>query len=472
MASGRVRELSINTVLFAISSFGSKLVSFLLLPLYTSALSTADYGTVDLVQSTVSLLVPVLTLNVQDAVLRFGLGRDGEPEEVLSVGLRTVAGGCCVLLLALAAMVGLNVTPVDDAYLAFLFAMFLLGAMSNVLTMYLKSQNHIKALVVSGIGGTLVTCVLAIALLVGVSAGVVGYMAAMASGSLFSVCILLVAGRVSLRAVFRSQQGLFRAMVAYSAPLIANSLAWWVNDVSGRYIVTLLCGAAANGVYAVAFKIPSILSTLQTIFYNAWSISAIKEFDPKDSDGFLGRMYSLYSCAMSLCCSMILLLDIPLARLLYADDFFGAWHYVPFLLVGVFLNGLALFEGCIYAAARHTKEVSATTLAGAIVGIVACIVLTFIIGPMGAAVATFAGYLVTWGVRTRIMVRSVARIKVSWRIEIACLCILIVQAVLATQEGMQLLQLSIFAALVVVQRKNISQVIGALSQKENGLRKK
>ena len=469
MASGRLRELSVNTILFAISSFGSKLVSFLLLPLYTSALSTADYGTVDLVQSTVSLLVPVLTLNVQDAVLRFGLGRDAEPGEVLSVGLRTIAGGCCVLLLALAAAAGLDVVPVDDVYLAFLFAMFLLGALSNVLTMYLKSQDHVRPLVVSGIGGTLVTCVAAVVLLVVVPAGVVGYMVAMASGSLFSVCVMIVAGRAS-RPVLRFRPGLFGAMVAYSAPLIANSLAWWVNDVSDRYVVTLICGAAANGVYAVAFKIPSILSTLQTIFYNAWSISAIKEFDPEDSDGFLGRMYGLYSGVMSLCCSAIMLLDIPLARLLYANEFFDAWRYVPFLLVGVFLNGLALFEGCIYAAARRTKEVSATTLIGAAVSIVACVMLTLLVGPMGAAIATLAGNLVTWGVRTRVMVMGVARLKISWRIELTSLGVLIVQALLAIWGGAQPIQLAAFVVLVFVQKKRVVQVVRTLSRKTNGSR--
>lgn len=61
-------------------------------------------------------------------------------------------------------------------------------------------------------------------------------------------------------------------MVALGAPLVADSLAWWVNDVSDRWVVTLVCGAAANGIYAVAYKIPTILSTLQTIFYNAWAI--------------------------------------------------------------------------------------------------------------------------------------------------------------------------------------------------------
>ena len=466
MSTGKYKELTVNTVLFAVSSFGARLVSFLLLPLYTSVLSTADYGTVDLMTSTVSLLVPVLTVNVQDAVLRFTLGKEAAADRILAVGLRTVAAGACVLLAAEAALVFFRLSPVDDIYLAFLLVSFLLTSLSNVLTMYVKAQDQVRSLVVSGIGSTLVTCTLAVILLVVVKAGVLGYMAAMTAGSLFTVVVLAFAGRVSPRAIGgHLPAGLAKAMLVYSAPLIANGLAWWVNDVSDRYVVTLICGAAANGVYAVAFKIPTILSTLQSIFYNAWSISAIKEFDSNDRDGFLGRMYSLYSCAMSLCCSVILLLDVPLAHLLYANEFFEAWRYVPFLLVGVYLNGLALFEGCIFGAAKCTREVSTTTVMGAIASIASCVALTSAFGPIGAAAATLLGYLVTWSVRTTVMVKRVARIRVSWLAEIACIVILVVQALLATQDGNQLAQLVALMALFIVQRDKIVQIAGFIYRK-------
>lgn len=466
MNMGKYKELSLNTVLFAVSSFGSKLISFLLLPLYTSVLSTADYGTVDLMNSTVSLLVPILTLNVQDAVLRFALGKEESTDKILTVGLRTVAAGASILLVGEAVLSLSGLWTIDNSYLVFLFTMFLLTSLGNVLTMYVKAQNQVKSLVVSGIGSTLVTCMLAVFLLVVADAGVLGYMAAMAAGNLFAVIFLFLTGGVTFHTIRGGiPKGLTGAMLAYSAPLIANGLAWWVNDVSDRYVVTFICGAAANGVYAVAFKIPTILSTLQSIFYNAWSISAIKEFDPVDGDGFLGKMYTLYSCAMSLGCSIILLLDVPLAHLLYTNEFFEAWRYVPFLLVGVFLNGLALFEGCIFGAAKRTKEVSVTTVIGAVVSIVSSVALTFVLGPIGAAIATLLGYLVTWGIRTVIMVRRVAVIRVSWTTEIINVVMLIVQALLAVQEGMQLAQVLIFVLLCFIQHKRLVYILSFLQQK-------
>lgn len=458
MGKSRNKELAVNTGLFAISSFGSKLISFLLLPLYTAVLSTGDYGTVDLMISMVSLLVPLLTFNIQDAVLRFGLGHDAKPEEILAVGLRMVAAGSCVLFVILAVIAGLGVAPVDSVYLVFLFVMFILAGLSNVITMYVKSQDHVRSLVVSGVGNTLVMSLSAIILLVVAKAGVIGYMASMSLGSLFAIVYLFFAGKVWQGFTAKVQRGLLKAMVAFSAPLIANSLAWWVNDVSDRWVVTLVCGAAANGIYAVAYKIPTILSTLQSIFYSAWTISAVKEFDPEDSEGFLGRTYELYSGAMAISCSAIMLLDIPLAKFLYSNDFFEAWRYVPMLLVGVLLNGLALFEGCLFTAARNTRAVSWTTLVGAGASIVSCVALTIAIGPIGAAAATLLGYLVTWGVRTRVMLSRIARISVNWRMELLTLVTLIVQSLVAMHASLQLVQILLTALVVFLRRNQLSSI--------------
>ncbi len=458
LTRGRARELAVNTGLFAISSFGSKIISFLLLPLYTAVLSTGDYGTVDLINSTVGLLVPLLTLNIQDAVLRFGLGGDAEPEEILSIGLRMTAGGSCVLFLIVTILLAYHIAPFDSAYCVFLVAMFVFTALSNVLTMYAKSQDHVTSLVVSGIGNTLIMSVSAILLLVVAKAGVVGYMASMILGCLFSTVYLFFVCKAWRGVSVKVQRGLLGSMIALSAPLVANSLAWWINDVSDRYVVTFVCGAASNGIYAVAYKIPTILSTLQTIFYNAWAISAVKEFDPKDADGYLGRMYELYSGAMSIACSVIMLLDVPLAMVLYSSDFFEAWRFVPLLLVGVFLNGLALFEGCLFTAARKTKAVSWTTIAGACVGIVSCVGLTCAIGPLGAAVATVVGYVVTWATRTAVMIRSVVQLRVSWGNEAATLTLLLVQAVVAMQWGMQPLQLLLFFFVLFLRRGQIAGI--------------
>ena len=69
----RYRYLLKNIGLLTLSSFATKLLSFFLVPLYTNILSTTEYGTYDLFNTTIGVLLPILTLNIQEAVMRFSI---------------------------------------------------------------------------------------------------------------------------------------------------------------------------------------------------------------------------------------------------------------------------------------------------------------------------------------------------------------------------------------------------------------
>ena len=84
------KSLVKNIGLFTIGSFGSKIISFLMVPLYTAVLSTSEYGTVDLMMSTVQLLIPILLLSIQDAILRFGMDDNFEKEDVISTSFNII----------------------------------------------------------------------------------------------------------------------------------------------------------------------------------------------------------------------------------------------------------------------------------------------------------------------------------------------------------------------------------------------
>lgn len=66
-------------------------------------------------------------------------------------------------------------------------------------------------------------------------------------------------------------------------------ISWWVNGLADRYVLIFFCGIASNGVYSVASKIPSILNIFQNIFSQAWMLSAVREFDAEDKNGFLPK---------------------------------------------------------------------------------------------------------------------------------------------------------------------------------------
>ena len=71
----KYKYLGKNTIIFALSSFGTKFLSFLLVPLYTNVLSTSEYGIADLITTTATLAIFVLTINISEAILRFALNK-------------------------------------------------------------------------------------------------------------------------------------------------------------------------------------------------------------------------------------------------------------------------------------------------------------------------------------------------------------------------------------------------------------
>ena len=154
----KYKDLSINALLFTISSFGAKLISFLLVPLYTHVLSTTDYGQVDLMSTTVQLLIPILTLNIQDAILRFALDEEYDSEKVIGVGIKVIVISSGLLGVLLFVFQHSGIITIDYKYTMFLFFSFFLGVMNNCFSMYLKAKDRVRILTICGLLNTFLTC--------------------------------------------------------------------------------------------------------------------------------------------------------------------------------------------------------------------------------------------------------------------------------------------------------------------------
>lgn len=452
------KSLLKNLGIFTIGSFGSNILSFLMVPLYTAVLNTAEYGSVDLITSTAALMTPILLLSIQDATLRFGMDPEYNKEDVLSTSINIVLKGTALLLVGLVFVCILNLVNISKIYLAFLFVFFVLGALNNIINLYLKAKDKASVIAVSGILCTLITCSSNVLLLLVFKFGIIGYMISNTIGIFIQVVYQLVVGQAYKDIHIRNYTNLSKPMIKYSSPLIANSISWWINNASDRYILTWLRGVSANGIYTVSYKIPTILSIFQNIFFNAWSISAISEFDENDTDGFIGTNYSLYSFVSLFVCSGLLIINIPLAKFLYRGDYFEAWECVPFLLFGTVFSGISQFEGSLFAATKNTKQVAKTTVIGAAVNTICNFVFIYFIGATGAALATLLGYAVTWALRTKYL-QSFIKMKVNWFNHFAALFLVAIQAIIATINISLVAQIGIFLAVLILNRKVITPVV-------------
>lgn len=466
---GNYKYLAKNIGVLALSNFATKLLSFFLVPLYTSILTTKEYGTYDLFSTTVYLLIPLLTLNIQDATIRFSLDKNYEKEDIISISLHIFVKGLVVLIAFVTVNRVTNMFPVFNDYLLEFVLMYIFQTLVGIMTAFARGCEKITEISIASVFGSVVFIGLNILFLIVFRLGLRGYFFSSILGNLSQVFYLTgVTQTWRFLRVREMNKDAERGMLKYSCPLIANTVAWWITNASDRYIVTWLCGTAANGIYSVAYKIPSILNILQSIFTQAWTLSAVKEFDSEDKDGFFSNMYNSFNCLMVLVCSFLILSDKLFAKILYAKDFYKAWEYVPFLLISIVFGAIAGYIGGIFTALKEAKRLAQSTTIGAIVNIILNTVLVYMVGPIGAAISTAISYIAVWGIRLCYM-KKYLQAKLYLKRDILSYVLLVVQAILLLliPSGcmMYTIQILLFAILILLYRKEILMPLGLLKAK-------
>ena len=417
-----------NIGLMTISNFSSKILSLLLIPLYTRALSAAEYGIYDICSTTCFLLVPILSVCVADAILRFSLEKKDEMSSIFSVAIKFYIRACLIIIILVALNNFFGAVEIFKEYSLYFVLYFAFSLLSDIMTQFSRGTEQVLDAAIAGIFGSITLLTSNVLLLVIFPLGIEGYFISYCLSFFVVAAYLFVKLRAWKYFVFIKQDIVVKKeMITYSAPLVINQIGWWINNVSDRYIVTMVCGTTANGIYSVAYKLPSILTMFQTIFNQAWTISAVKEFD-EDNSKFYCNIYDLYNCGMVIVCSGLIVIDKLLAKVLFGNEFYEAWRYAPFLIISaVFVSLAGVFEGIINAA-KKSKIIAQTTAIGAIVNLVLNIVLVYRIGPLGAAIATMISYFLVWF--TRLMrIRNIVCFSIKLRQHMVSYGLLVLQSV-------------------------------------------
>lgn len=434
----RYKYLLKNIGLLTLSSFATKLLSFFLVPLYTNILTTTEYGTYDLFNTTIGVLLPILTLNIQEAVMRFSIDSKCNRKSIVTVAAKYLILSNAVVAVGLLLNNLFGFSIIARQYAIYFFLMFLSQSLSGMITMYVRGIDKIADLSISSLIASIITICLNICFLAVFHWGLSGYFLANIIGPLFQAIYLIIRANVIQNISFKSQyKNESKEMTNYSRPLIANSIAWWINNASDRYIVVFFCGLAENGIYSVASKIPSILNIFQTIFNQAWTLSAVKDFDAEDKNGFFTNTYKAYNCMMVIICSGIIATDKILARFLYAKDFYNAWKYVPWLTIAILFGALSGYLGGFFSAVKDSKIFAKSTMIGAIVNIILNIIFTPIFGVLGAAVATAICYIVVWVIRLQ-QSKKYIRIRINLGRDTISYILLIIQSFLIWLNGIKM----------------------------------
>ena len=257
----KYKYLSKNFILFGISSFGPKIIAFLMVPLYTNCLSTADYGIGDIVSTSANLVLPIVILCIESAILRFCFDKEYESDEVISSGLFVCLKGMVLCAICTIIIGILPFFKINTSYLVAFYLMVLSTGLYNVLTNYARGIDKVQYMVEMSLITTIASCVLNVVLLVVLKCGLNGYLIANYLGTFMAVAWGSVRLKIHKHIKFNKvNKTTVKELQKFGFPLIFNKIGWWINSSSDRYIVTWILGATANGIYTVSYKIPTMLT--------------------------------------------------------------------------------------------------------------------------------------------------------------------------------------------------------------------
>ena len=413
-APSRYRKLFSNTLAFAIGSFSSKILVLLLIPIYTNALSQYELGFTDLLTQIANWAIPIASMTIAEAIIRFGLDKAYDKKAVFTIGnVVCVAGLAGFGVIQFIVML----TGVADRYLkdygVILYLYIFMSSMKTLYSTYVRALEKVKLFAVNGIIATFFTLLFNILFfsvfpkdykffgIGGVaSSPIAKYLLAIVLADFISVLFLMFSCKLWKHFdMKRWNKELLQVMLQYSLPLIPAQLLWLITNSSDTFMTTYILGEDANGVLSAAYKIPNIVATVYLMFGQAWNMSAITENDSKDRNRFYENVFDFNQSLIYILAGGCLLIIQPLTQLMIGKEFQECMSYSPILIYSSVFSCFTTFMGSIYIATRQSKRSLFTSLISGVVNVAVNIVLIPRIGLYGPAISTVAAYFTVFVVR-------------------------------------------------------------------------
>jgi O-antigen/teichoic acid export membrane protein len=386
------------TLLYTVGNLATRLINFGLVFVTTFYLSKEEVGEYDLFIITLSLLTPIATLQLAESALRWLL-EDAGPERV-----RLVVSNISAMLMGCLALMGLffgifrflNLYENESA----LFVLVFFQSFFIVFQQMVRGIGLNQLFVRSSILYSLIYALLAGLSLVFTQAKINGLIAANVLGSVVTCIYLVWSGNLSRYLSFSAVSWDFsRTLLGYSIPLIPNTLSWWAISSANRYFILAWCGKAANGIFSISQKIPTLLLLFTGIFYQAWQEKSLSLQPGTQVGAYQGKIFGMYVRIMFAITIGIVSTARFLMHFLVSPQFFEAWKYTGILLLGVVFNSLSSFLGTSYLSRKDTRGAMVSSLAGGAATVLASWILVPPFGLYGAGAGILIGYLLVFSLR-------------------------------------------------------------------------
>jgi len=391
-------NLAKGVVVYFIGTFVSRLLQFLILPIITVVISADDYGMYDLIISIAGLIIPLITLQTFDAALRYMYDADDEEsEKILSTVTTVITWGLIITGVAIL-LIHNQTTLLQEPIIIWLYIVTI--TLYQLLQRVCRAQKLTTEFAISGIINTLFLLGTQILLVVIFRLTIQGLLLSNVI-SCVAACLYLLykvefVRYISFSAV--NKEGI-QKVISFSLPLVPNSISLWMVSSVNRLIIISTLGSSANGVFAIANKFPALLMIATGVFQLAWQESAISIQNTSEQNEFNNKTFHLYTMFIFSTCFVLLPIIRILMPVMTGPEFEIGWIYIPALLYGTAFCALAMFLGAGYISTGNTGGAFWTTMVGASINIVFCLLFVQKWGLQAMSVGTLLGFIMMFFVR-------------------------------------------------------------------------
>lgn len=388
----RERSLAKNTIIISIGNICTKLITFLLLPLYTGVLSTAEYGTVDLLNTLISLLVPIITFQVEQAVFRDLIEvRENQKlqKNIISSSIVSVILQCIVFVF----FYFIITLFVNNNYRIYLMINIIAYIFASLFLQMARGLGNNKQYAIGSFISASSTIFFNIIFLVVFKFKVEGMLLGAFLGQIISaIYLMFVLKLYKLFSVHYISKKVVLKLWKYSLPLVPNAISWWVFSASNRVITTSILGVSENGILAATLKFSSIYITLYNIFNMSWTESISISINDDDIDTYFNKMFNIMLRLFTALGVGIIACMPFVFPIMINEKYSSGYGLVPLSILGSLFNVVVGLISVIYVAKKNTKAIANTSIISAILNIIVNIVLIKFVGLYAAVIATFVAF--------------------------------------------------------------------------------
>lgn len=462
--AGRNRNLIKNTLIFAIGNLGSKVLTFILVPIYTHYLPTEEMGVYDIILTTAAVLTPVLILQISDGAYRWLIDDFENKKSVICSGqlilvVNTIA--MCIVIYFLKAFVKVEMC----------FALLLIT--TCFYTYYkevVRGLGNNSLYSVSGMLYTAINLILNSIFLIELNMGVYALIySQILSNCIITTILCFFVFKLNLLSLCTIDIKICRDLLKYSIPFVPNVICWWIINLTDRYFIKFYCGNGAVGIYAISNKFPTLITTIAGFFLMSWQEAAIKEYKQSDKDKKLSETFEKFYIISFLLITILLPITRTMIGGFIESSYYDSWKYIGVLYVGAIFNGFSAFLGAGYYSSKKTSGAMLTTGIGAITNLLINIIYIKRFGLWAAAFSTMFSNIVLFIIRL-ITLDKYYKIELNKFKFLKCCMLVMIYLLLALQENYKIDVLCIIMGIVifiVFEKKDLQLILKEQFKRRN-----